>query len=168
MATFEGYDYNPSTGTWVRNPHSTRPTNPSAPLPPPLPPKEPDLVKETQHAPAAELEGSVSTPERVSLESQPYDGSMAQSASQYSQFSTYYVTQAPNKPKPRRKVRVLSLDGGGIRGYSTLIILQELMHQVYVLESGGRAPSSPADLPRPCDYFDLIGGNGEWARLLGG
>ncbi|KAI5857787.1 acyl transferase/acyl hydrolase/lysophospholipase [Tricharina praecox] len=123
----EGYDYNPSTGTYVRNPHF-RPSHP-----PPLPPKEYDSVKETQTAPA-ELEASLSS-------------------------AGSFISVDSQQPK-RRKVRVLSLDGGGIRGYSTLVILGELMHQVYVQENGGRAPRSPQDLPRPCDYFDLIGGNG--------
>ena len=36
-------------------------------------------------------------------------------------------------------LRILSLDGGGIRGYSMLIILQELMHRTFV-EMEGRAP----------------------------
>ncbi|KIX10657.1 uncharacterized protein Z518_01741 [Rhinocladiella mackenziei CBS 650.93] len=55
-------------------------------------------------------------------------------------------------------IRVLSLDGGGVRGYSMLIILQELMHRVYV-ETHGKPPSRDAT-PKPCDYFDLIGGTG--------
>lgn len=32
------------------------------------------------------------------------------------------------------------------------------MHQVYVHEHDGHAPTSPADLPKPCDYFDVSGG----------
>jgi hypothetical protein len=111
----EGYDYNPATGTYVRN---RRPSNA-----PPLPPKEHGFGKETGEA----------------LTSESYISPPA---------------------KRRRKIRILSLDGGGIRGYSTLVILGELMHQIYVTENNGRAPKSPADLPRPCDYFDLIGGNG--------
>jgi patatin-like phospholipase/acyl hydrolase len=39
------------------------------------------------------------------------------------------------------------IDGGGIRGLSSLIILQHLMKKV-----------NPEDPPKPCDYFDLIGG----------
>lgn len=45
-----------------------------------------------------------------------------------------------------------------MRGYSMLIILQELMHRVYV-ESEGKPPSRDAT-PKPCDYFDLIVGTG--------
>ncbi|CAM1511788.1 Fc.00g093010.m01.CDS01 [Cosmosporella sp. VM-42] len=44
-------------------------------------------------------------------------------------------------------IRLLSLDGGGIRGLSSLIILRHLMKRV--------DPSNP---PKPCDFFDLIGG----------
>ncbi|KIW16917.1 hypothetical protein PV08_04107 [Exophiala spinifera] len=55
-------------------------------------------------------------------------------------------------------LRILSLDGGGVRGYSMLVILQELMHRVYV-ESEGKPPSREAT-PKPCDYFDLIVGTG--------
>ncbi|VUC23726.1 unnamed protein product, partial [Clonostachys rosea] len=44
-------------------------------------------------------------------------------------------------------IRLLSLDGGGIRGLSSLIILRHLMKQV-----------DPENPPKPCDYFHLIGG----------
>ncbi|KAI1746523.1 hypothetical protein F4782DRAFT_55480 [Xylaria castorea] len=44
-------------------------------------------------------------------------------------------------------LKLLSLDGGGIRGISTLIILKYLMKRV-----------NPENPPKPCDYFDLIGG----------
>ena len=55
-------------------------------------------------------------------------------------------------------LRILSLDGGGVRGYSMLIILQELMHRTFV-EMEGRAPKRH-EIPRPCDHFDLIAGTG--------
>lgn len=55
-------------------------------------------------------------------------------------------------------LRILSLDGGGVRGYSMLIILQELMHKMFV-ELEGRPPRRD-EIPRPCDYFDLIAGTG--------
>ncbi|KAF2487441.1 acyl transferase/acyl hydrolase/lysophospholipase [Neohortaea acidophila] len=55
-------------------------------------------------------------------------------------------------------LRILSLDGGGVRGYSMLIILQELMHRTFV-EIEGRAPKRH-EIPRPCDHFDLIAGTG--------
>jgi len=47
---------------------------------------------------------------------------------------------------PNQDVRLLALDGGGVRGLSALI-LQQLMEAV-----DSDAP------PKPCDYFDMIGG----------
>ncbi|GAB0132931.1 hypothetical protein EsDP_00001351 [Epichloe bromicola] len=55
-------------------------------------------------------------------------------------------------------IRVLSLDGGGVRGYSMLIIIQELMHRTFV-EVEGRAPRRH-EIHKPCDHFDLIVGTG--------
>lgn len=55
-------------------------------------------------------------------------------------------------------LRILSLDGGGVRGFSIFIVLEELMHRTFV-EIQGRAPR-PNEIPKPCDHFDLIGGNG--------
>jgi len=49
-------------------------------------------------------------------------------------------------------------DGGGVRGYSMLIILQELMHRTFV-EVEGRAPKW-SEIPKPCQHFDLIVGTG--------
>jgi predicted acylesterase/phospholipase RssA len=46
-------------------------------------------------------------------------------------------------------LRLLSLDGGGVRGLSSLMILEKLMDSVAVNNT------SP---PKPCEYFDLIGG----------
>jgi patatin-like phospholipase/acyl hydrolase len=37
--------------------------------------------------------------------------------------------------------------GGGVRGLSSLLILKQLMKRV-----------NPKDPPKPCDYFNLIGG----------
>lgn len=48
---------------------------------------------------------------------------------------------------PGQELRLLALDGGGVRGLSSLIILEHLME--------GINPDSP---PKPCNYFDMIGG----------
>lgn len=45
-----------------------------------------------------------------------------------------------------------------MRGYSMLIILQELMHRTFV-ETEGKAPKRN-QIPKPCDHFDLIVGTG--------
>ncbi|XTI91299.1 FabD/lysophospholipase-like protein [Cenococcum geophilum] len=48
---------------------------------------------------------------------------------------------------PEHDFRLLALDGGGVRGLSTLQIVKQLMDTI--------DPESP---PKPCDYFDMIGG----------
>ncbi|KAL7274214.1 hypothetical protein RUND412_002890 [Rhizina undulata] len=123
--------------------------------PPPIPPKLPHhipITKETQNLQEPDgASGSSTTEERTRRRrSEPPQGSE-------NETTRAHVDPPVGK---KRKLRILSLDGGGIRGYSTLLILEELMHQIYVRTHNGRAPKSPDDLPRPCDYFDLIGGNG--------
>ncbi|SPQ22632.1 1f99ae8a-4da0-4fc0-93be-a6c3ebe73771 [Thermothielavioides terrestris] len=50
---------------------------------------------------------------------------------------------------PATDLRLLALDGGGVRGLSSLMILRRLMESV---DPDADAP------PKPCDYFDMIGG----------
>lgn len=50
----------------------------------------------------------------------------------------------------RRPLRVLCLDGGGVRGLSSLMILQDIMREVAAKEG--------IDDAKPCDFFDLICG----------
>ncbi|KAI9891753.1 MAG: hypothetical protein M1814_002503 [Vezdaea aestivalis] len=60
---------------------------------------------------------------------------------------------------PENDLRLLSLDGGGVRGLSSLIILKRLMETIN--------PEAP---PKPCEYFDMIGGTsagGIIALMLG-
>jgi len=47
--------------------------------------------------------------------------------------------------------RILSLDGGGIRGLSSLLILRTIMERI-------KLANRLSQTPKPCDYFDLIGG----------
>jgi patatin-like phospholipase/acyl hydrolase len=49
--------------------------------------------------------------------------------------------------------RILSLDGGGVRGLSSLMILREIMEDI-----GQR--NGVDEPPKPCEYFDLVGGTG--------
>ncbi|KAI9893041.1 MAG: hypothetical protein M1814_000925 [Vezdaea aestivalis] len=60
---------------------------------------------------------------------------------------------------PGRELCLLSLDGGGVRGLSSLAILKRLMENIN--------PEAP---PKPCEYFDMIGGTstgGLMAIMLG-
>ena len=56
---------------------------------------------------------------------------------------------------PSRRVdslpRILSLDGGGVRGLSSLLIIRDIMEDI-------ESRTGADETPKPCDYFDLIGG----------
>ena len=47
--------------------------------------------------------------------------------------------------------RILTLDGGGVRGLSSLLILRDIMEDI-------AQRNDAAETPRPAQYFDLIGG----------
>lgn len=47
-----------------------------------------------------------------------------------------------------------SIDGGGIRGLSSLYILKQIM----VTAQSKEGDKAPPGSPRPCEYFDLIAG----------
>lgn len=57
---------------------------------------------------------------------------------------------------PQAPLRLLSLDGGGVRGLSSLMVLEDLMQSIALEEKrlGRRAKSDYTPL-KPCDYFDL-------------
>jgi len=46
-----------------------------------------------------------------------------------------------------KQLSLLSLDGGGVRGLSMLFLLEGIMKQI-----------DPVSPPKPCEYFDMIGG----------
>ncbi|KAF2018299.1 FabD/lysophospholipase-like protein [Aaosphaeria arxii CBS 175.79] len=54
-------------------------------------------------------------------------------------------------PPYSRPLRLLSLDGGGVRGLTELLILKTLMHRI-------QPQTKDRALPKPCDYFDVICG----------
>lgn len=56
-----------------------------------------------------------------------------------------------NHTASQRCRRILSIDGGGIRGLSSLIILENMMLLI-------RQELEANDTPKPSDYFDLICG----------
>lgn len=65
-------------------------------------------------------------------------------------------------PKPTKPLKILTIDGGGLQGISTLIILDKLLHTI-ARNNGVRDRK-----PRPCDVFDVIAGIGAggWLALL--
>ena len=65
--------------------------------------------------------------------------------------------------REKRGVRILALDGGGVRGLSSLMILEEIMKKVQL-------QANLDEVPYPCAYFDLICGTstgGLIALMLG-
>ncbi|KKF96201.1 Vegetative incompatibility protein HET-E-1 [Ceratocystis platani] len=50
-------------------------------------------------------------------------------------------------------VRILCLDGGGVRGLSSLLILERIMEKI-------KESEHLSEVPKPCDKFHFIGGTG--------
>jgi hypothetical protein len=65
---------------------------------------------------------------------------------------------AQEQSGPYRRRRILSLDGGGVRGAISVAFLERI-------EDILRRHSSAAKSPRLCDYFDLIGGTSTGAII---
>jgi len=70
-----------------------------------------------------------------------------------------------------RRGRILCLDGGGVRGLSSLLILKKTMEEAasQALVDPSAEPST-VKVARPYDYFDIIGGTsagGLIALMLG-
>lgn len=52
---------------------------------------------------------------------------------------------------PAQSLRVLCIDGGGIKGYTSLLILKRIFRTLVI-------EGNLAEEPRPCQVFDLIAG----------
>lgn len=65
------------------------------------------------------------------------------------------ATQHGGEPNPLDSTGLclLSLDGGGVRGLSTLYILKGLMTRL-----NGQRQEAGLSRVKPCEVFDLIGG----------
>jgi patatin-like phospholipase/acyl hydrolase len=63
----------------------------------------------------------------------------------------------PTSSPPRKPVKLLSIDGGGIKGISALLILDAIMTQIRTKELSSRF-SSNTTVRLPVDYFDLAAG----------
>ncbi|KAH0337518.1 FabD/lysophospholipase-like protein, partial [Aureobasidium melanogenum] len=75
-------------------------------------------------------------------------------------------TDAVCRCEPYLREAVLTFDGGGIRGYASLLIVQQLLRHIRTAEGElGEEPgkvskptSGEDDLPLPCDYFNFMFG----------
>ena len=67
--------------------------------------------------------------------------------------STVQTADAKSNPVDKGGLCLLSLDGGGVRGLSTLRILKRIMDEVNRLRKEKGLPSR-----FPCEVFDMIGG----------
>jgi patatin-like phospholipase/acyl hydrolase len=68
------------------------------------------------------------------------------------------ATHLGREPKPdphSRRFYLLSLDGGGVRGLSSLYVLKGLMVRL-----NDQRQSIGLARVKPCEVFDLIGGTG--------
>ena len=61
------------------------------------------------------------------------------------------VENVGSNPRDTGGLCLLSLDGGGVRGFSTLLILRDVMAQLNRERGDGQHL-------KPCHVFDLIGG----------
>ncbi|MCJ1434912.1 hypothetical protein MMC27_004282 [Xylographa pallens] len=61
------------------------------------------------------------------------------------------ASSSSSPPPYPRALRLLALDGGGVRGLSELLILKRLMHRI-------DPQTKDRKLPKPCDYFDVMYG----------
>jgi patatin-like phospholipase/acyl hydrolase len=81
------------------------------------------------------------------------EGSQDTRRSTSSNVSLTCVLEA-GPPEIDHRPRILSLDGGGVRGLSSLLILRNIMEEITRRNGPGTVEA------RPCEYFDLIGGTG--------
>jgi patatin-like phospholipase/acyl hydrolase len=69
-----------------------------------------------------------------------------------------------------RPLRVLVMDGGGVRGLSEILMLKDLMQRLQFQEEEAMQRPKGGPLPQPWKYFDLICGTstgGLLAIMLG-
>lgn len=104
----------------------------------------------------------------------------SQESKKVPQRSPYPRTQIPEPSSPMEieeddawaRKTILSIDDGGIRGYSSLLLLQALMNEIKKIELSEKPVFSSSigspyvdtlegcTLYRPCHYFDYIAGSG--------
>jgi patatin-like phospholipase/acyl hydrolase len=68
-------------------------------------------------------------------------------------------SQIGSNPRHTNGLCLLSLDGGGVRGLSSLLILKDIMAQL-------NSEREHEQILKPCDVFDLIGGTSTGGYVL--
>ncbi|CAE6352533.1 unnamed protein product [Rhizoctonia solani] len=63
------------------------------------------------------------------------------------------IALGPQQPRSKRGINILCIDGGGVCGLSSLLLLQEAMNRLQNL--GGQEETA-----KPVDWFDVIAGTG--------
>lgn len=69
------------------------------------------------------------------------------------------ATEIASSPLDTNGLCLLSLDGGGVRGLSSLLILKDIMTQL-------NSERKDSQVLKPCDVFDLIGGTSTGGCVL--
>lgn len=72
------------------------------------------------------------------------------------------INSTVHRSKPKKPLKILTIDGGGLQAISTLLILDKLLDTI------AKTNKAPNLRPRPCDVFDVIAGIGAggWLALL--
>ena len=106
--------------------------------------------------------------QKLGKQSHANDNNLNRILGSFNDFMT--IVQSPEVrkgeigPREQRRLKLLSLDGGGVKGFFTILVIQRLVNEAQRLE--GNSSSGK----RPCDYFDLFGGTstgGLLAIMLG-
>ncbi|KAF3107678.1 hypothetical protein TWF594_007876 [Orbilia oligospora] len=82
------------------------------------------------------------------IENQRYEEMVFEEEKEIQTLRSLISQFGPSSYPYEHPLRVLCLDGGGVRGLSSLLIVKQIMQQI--------APN--VRNPRPCDYFDMISG----------
>ncbi|KAF3188431.1 hypothetical protein TWF225_003407 [Orbilia oligospora] len=82
------------------------------------------------------------------IENQRYEEMVFEEEKEIQTLRSLISQFGPSSYPYEHPLRVLCLDGGGVRGLSSLLIVKQIMQQI--------APN--VKNPRPCDYFDMISG----------
>jgi patatin-like phospholipase/acyl hydrolase len=82
-------------------------------------------------------------------------------------YPTFEPVPILSHPKPLAYVpRILALDGGGVRGLSSILIVERLMREIQIIKIRNGKAKDDDKPPLPCEYFDLICGTSTPGGLI--